>query len=375
MATLCTNCGAELAMDARFCAACGTAAGRPCPQCGARLPDDAGFCPDCGTDLRDRPSPQERKLVTVLFADISGSTGLAEDLDPEHFREVTSAFFDTMRNQIESFGGTVEKFIGDAVMAVFGVPVAHEDDPDRALGAAYGMMESLSELNTELKRTHGVVLSARVGINTGEVVASASARPEMGQVAGDAVNVAARLEQSARVGQVLVADRTVRASRHFRFQDLGPVTLRGRGQPVRIHELLGPTDRLAAPLLRAPMVGREHELSLLGTLFERVIDEQHPHLVTIYGEAGIGKSRLADEFHSTMQAMEPPALVLGGRCRPYGEESTYRPLAEILKGYAGILDNDPPKLVWEKIEKIEKTVLETPTGRLAAALGLSLIHI
>ncbi len=369
MATRCTNCGTELAEDARYCAACGAAAGHPCPQCGTRLPDDAVFCPNCGSDLRDRPSPQERKLVTILFADITGSTGLAEQLDPEHFREVIGAFFDAMRAQIESFGGTVEKFIGDAVMAVFGVPIAHEDDPDRALSAAYGMMESLSYLNAQLEKTHGVVLSARVGINTGEVVASAPARPEMGRVAGDAVNVAARLEQTAGVGQILVADRTVRASRNFRFEDLGAVTLRGRGQPIRVHELLGPTERLSAPLLRAPMVGREHELTLLGTLFERVVREQRPHLVTIYGEAGIGKSRLADEFHAAVQTVEQPPLVLGGRCLPYGEESTYRPLAEILKSYAGILDNDSPSLVWDKIKTIEDTVLESPTGRLAAALG------
>ena len=128
-------------------------------------------------DLRDKPAPRERKLVTILFADMSGSTGLGEKLDPEHFREVIGAFFDTMRTQIESFGGTVEKFIGDAVMAMFGVPIVHDDDPDRALRAAHGMMEGLVELNAHLERTHGVVLSARVGINTGEVVASAPARP------------------------------------------------------------------------------------------------------------------------------------------------------------------------------------------------------
>ncbi len=307
--------------------------------------------------------------MTILFADISGSTGLAEQLDPESFREVIGSYFEAMRAQIESFGGSVEKFIGDAVMAVFGVPIAHEDDPDRALRAAYGMMESLRQLNAQLERTHGVTLSARIGINTGEVVASAPARPEMGRVAGDAVNVAARLEQTARVGQVLVADRTVRSSRHFRFQDLGEVTLRGRDRPVRIHELLGPTDRLSVPLLRAPMVGREHELTLLRTLFERVIQEQHPHLVTVYGDAGIGKSRLADEFHAAVQAAEPPALLLGGRCLPYGEESIYQPLARILKGYAGILDSDPPRMVWEKIERVEEMVLGDSTGRLAAALG------
>lgn len=324
-------------------------------------------------DLRDRPAPRERKLVTILFADISGSTGLGEKLDPEQFREVTGAFFDTMRTQIESYGGTVEKFIGDAVMAVFGVPIAHDDDPDRALGAAHGMMESLVELNAQLERTHGVVLSARVGINSGEVVASTPARPDMGQVAGDAVNVAARLEQIAETGQVLVAERTVRASRRFRFRDLGPSTLRGRDQAVRVHELLGPTnDGLVAPLLRAPMVGRENELTLLGAMIRRVVEEQHPHLVTIYGEAGIGKSRLADEFHSALRDAKTPALVLSGRCLPYGEESTYRPLVEILKSHAGILDNDPPQLVLDKIRKIKETLLEGGTERMAAALGCTI---
>jgi class 3 adenylate cyclase/tetratricopeptide (TPR) repeat protein len=319
--------------------------------------------------LRDTPAPRERKLATILFADISGSTGIGEKLDPEHFREVTGAFFDTMRTQIESFGGTVEKFIGDAVMAVFGVPTAHDDDPDRALGAAHGMMESLVELNAQLDKTHGVVLSARIGLNTGEVVASTPARADIGQVAGDAVNVAARLEQTAEAGQVLVADRTVRSSRRFRFRDLGPTILRGREQPVRVHELLGAIDRPVAPLLHAPMVGRENELRFLGALFERVVQEQHPHLVTIYGEAGVGKSRLADEFHDTLRGTEAPALVLRGRCLPYGEESTYRPLVEILKSYAGILDNDSPQLVFDKIMKIEQTLLESGTERMAAALG------
>ena len=183
------------------------------------------------------------------------------------------------------------------------------------------------------------------------------------------MNVAARLEQIAEAGQVLVADRTVRASRQFRFRDLGPVTLRGRDRPVRVHELLGPTDELAAPLLRAPMVGRENELTLLDALIERVVEEQHPHLVTIYGEAGIGKSRLTDEFRNALRDAESPALVLSGRCLPYGEESTYRPLVEILKSFAGILDNDPPQLVLDKIKKIEETQLEGGTGRMAAALG------
>lgn len=363
MSTVCAHCGSEVPAGSRFCGSCGEAVGVVCFECGALLPEGAGFCPDCGTVVRRDAAPNEHKLVTVLFADISGSTALAEQLDPERFREVLSAFFDTINRFVETYGGTIEKYVGDAVLAVFGVPVAHGDDPDRALAAAHDTIQALDDLNTRLFETHRVKLSARIGINTGEVVAISRSGPEMGIVAGDPVHVAARLEQDAQPGQILVADRTVRASRRFRFRDLGAVTLRGREGPVVVHELLGPAGEVAAPLLHAPMVGRRHELTLLDTLLERVTVEERPHLVTIYGEAGIGKSRLIDEYRVT----GPKAPVMRGRCLPYGEESSYRPLAEILKGRAGILDSDPPRRVIDKIEG----VLETGAGaeRTAAALG------
>lgn len=316
--------------------------------------------------MREGAMPDERKLVTVLFADISGSTTLAEQLDPERYREIIAAFFETIRGFIESYGGTVEKYVGDAVLAVFGVPLGHGDDPDRALATAYDTMRVLDDLNSRLASSHGVTLAARIGVNTGEVVALSRTEPEMGIVAGDPVHVASRLEQHAQPGQVLVADRTVRASRRFRFRDLGPLSLRGREEPVTVHELRGPTGETPAPLLRARMVGRRQELMLLDTLLDRVIEEQRPHLVTIYGEAGIGKSRLIDEYGDS----RPNALMMRGRCLPYGEESTYRPLAEILKARAGILDSDPPGRV---IEKIEEVLGDAPgTERRSAALSYTI---
>ncbi len=182
---------------------------------------------------------QERKVVTVLFADITGSASLGERLDPEELKEVMSAFFAAMRDEIEAAGGTVEKFIGDAVMAAFGVPRVHEDDPARALRAALCMRVRLAELNKSLNRRHGVEMQMRIGINTGEVIAVTEARPGEALATGDAVNAAARLEQAARPGQVLVSERTTQAARGFRFGPPQVLELRGKSGavalPVRLH--------------------------------------------------------------------------------------------------------------------------------------------
>src|ERR671922_2290993 len=193
-----------------------------CSSCGAELPPGARFCPSCGAVVDEAvPAGQERKLVTVLFADVTGSTGLGERLDPEQLREVMTDFFDAMRSEIEAEGGTVEKFIGDAVMAAFGVPTAHEDDPARALRAALRMRDRLRELNGRLQETHGLTLKVRVGVNTGEVVAATAPKPGESMVSGDAVNVAARLEQSASPDQIVVSERTARATRGFAFREIG----------------------------------------------------------------------------------------------------------------------------------------------------------
>ena len=193
-----------------------------CRACAGENLDGARFCSHCGRALEESPAGEaERKLVTVLFADVAGSTPLGEQLDPEDLKDVLGAYSDAMRAEIEAEGGTVEKFIGDAVMAAFGVPTAHEDDATRALRAALRMRGRLERLNDELERRHGLRLAMRIGVNTGEVVAALDARPEVGMVTGDAVNAAARLEQSAEPGQILVSERTARSTRGFGFREVG----------------------------------------------------------------------------------------------------------------------------------------------------------
>src|SRR5947207_2062133 len=185
-----------------------------------------------------RGAGEERKVVTVLFSDVAGSTGLGERLDPERLKDVMGAYFEAMAREIEAEGGTVEKFIGDAVMAVFGVPVSHEDDPTRALRAALRMRRGLERLNRTLEADHGVTLEMRIGVNTGEVVAVAAARPGLGMVTGDAVNVAARLEQSAESNQILVSERTARAARGLRLKEVGRLSLKGKEEEVSAFEVL-----------------------------------------------------------------------------------------------------------------------------------------
>jgi len=333
-----------------------------CSNCGQENPPGFLFCGRCGQPLVPPAGGpgEERKVVTVLFADVTGSTALGERLDPERLKDVMGAYFDAMREEIEAEGGTVEKFIGDAVMAVFGVPATHEDDPARALRAAGRMLSRLEVLNVDLSSRHEVELQIRVGVNTGEVIAASAPRPGEAMVSGDAVNVAARLEQSARPGSVVVSERTARATRGFVFRPLGSLELRGKGRGVPAFELAG--ERTAAPErgipgLRAPMVGRDEELALLRSIYSRAAAEGRPHLVTVFGDAGIGKSRLTAEFLGWAESTEPPALALRGRCLPYGEGVTYWPLAEILKGHAGVLDTDPPDAALGKIRKLGQDLL------------------
>ncbi|HEX9124568.1 MAG TPA: adenylate/guanylate cyclase domain-containing protein [Actinomycetota bacterium] len=360
----CPSCGSPNPDGARFCASCGASLVPACGQCGAELPPGARFCPSCGTPVPDDvpvPTGSERKLVTVLFADVTGSTGLGERLDPERLQELMATYFSAMREEIEAEGGTVEKFIGDAVMAAFGVPAAHEDDPARALRAALRMRRRLTELNHELERRYGVTLQIRTGVNTGEVLAAVSPKPVEPMVTGDAVNVAARLEQAAEPGSIVVAERTARAARGFGYRELGPRELRGKQGAVAAvlleAQTAEPVER-GVPGLRAPMVGRDQELALLRTLYGRAVAEGHPNLVTIYGDPGVGKSRLVREFLAWAEAQTPAPYVTFGRCLPYGEGITYWPLAEILKRHAGVQDSDPTEAVLEKIGTACDAVLE-----------------
>ncbi|MGE5226548.1 MAG: ATP-binding protein [Planctomycetaceae bacterium] len=323
---------------------------------------------------------EERKLVTILFADVTGSTALGEQLDPEALRDVMDRYFAAMREEVEAEGGTVEKFIGDAVMVAFGVPVAHEDDASRALRAGLRMLARLPEVNRELEAAHGVGLQIRIGVHTGEVLATVDAGPGDAMVIGDAVNAAARLQTAAEPGELLASERTIRSARGFEAVDRGPLELKGKRERVRAFAVTaesgGPTRGL--PGLHAPMVGRAAELDLLRSVFERTVHERRPHLTTIYGDAGVGKSRLTREFVAWAEARQPAPSILTGRCLPYGDGITYWPLAEILKSHAGILDSDPGGLAVEKVRKAGRDLLTTEvsadparaTAALAYTIGL-----
>jgi class 3 adenylate cyclase len=372
----CRVCGAENPGDARFCVECGSSLADRCESCGLELPHEARFCPACGTRVPPAAPPgEERKLVTVLFADLVGSTALGARLDPEHLGEVTDAFFGAMRQEIERQGGTVEKFIGDAVMSVFGVPVAHEDDPTRALLAALRMQQRLSDLNRTLEPLHGFTLEMRIGVHTGEVLAVTQPRLEGRMVTGDTVNVAARLEQAAAPGQIIASERTILGARGFRYAEVGPLRLKGKDDPPRAFEVVAAEPgRERETAIRTPLVGRGEEAELLQTLYRRMTADGRPHLVTIYGEAGVGKSRLLEEFQTWTESLEQPPQIVRGRCLSYGEGVTYWPLGEILKRDAEVLDSDSPEAA---VDKVHSAVMElfadgpTDPARTAAALALA----
>ncbi len=304
----------------------------------------------------------ERKLVTLLFADVAGSTALAEALDAEVVRDLMGEFFALARTEIESRGGTVEKFVGDAVMAVFGVPVAHEDDPIRAMRSALAIRSELEALNERRRAAGGPDLHIRIGVNTGEVVATTAPRPGEGMVTGDSVNVAARLQQLAEPGQIVVGERTAAAAPSFTTRPLGPRQLKGKADETAVLELVGEVagapDR-GVPGLRSPLVGRDRELELLVSLYERAAGEARPHLVTVYGEPGVGKSRLTVEFLAALSTRTDAPTVLRGRCLSYGSGVTFWPLAEILKTQAGVLDSDLPADAAAKVEAYGARVLST----------------
>jgi class 3 adenylate cyclase len=288
----------------------------------------------CSALSADVPAARRvRKTVTALFADVTGSTALGEQLDPETLQAVLDRYFAEMRSVIERHGGTVEKFIGDAIMAVFGVPHVHEDDALRAVRAAVEMRAALGSLNADLIRDQGVALEARIGVNTGEVVAG---DPGSGQsfVAGDAVNVAARLQQAAGSGEILIGSSTRRlVGEATRTEPIEPLMVRGKTEPVpawRLLEVLAGADALPRRI-DSPFVGRERELTALLAACERA-EAGACELVTVLGEPGVGKSRLVTEF---LRSTADRARSVAGRCLPYGEGITYWPLSEIVRDVAG----------------------------------------
>jgi predicted ATPase/class 3 adenylate cyclase len=431
----CPNCQTINPPNAKFCLECGNRL-VVCPNCGTINLPFAKFCIECGTLLRvdtsaspvngengsgrdsSRPyngenshatealpdmntivplstvkgldgrnisgsdeTPQERRVVTVMFADITGSTPLADRLDPEDMRAILTGYFNLMTQQIRRHGGTVEKYIGDAVMAVFGLPAAHEDDPDRAIRAALDMQEALHQFNERrLEREPGAArLQMRIGINTGEVAAPSeqSTRQDF-LITGDAVNVAARLQQAASPDIILVGERTYLTTRDvFDFRPIAPLNLRGKQELVPAWAVQGRRET-SAPYaqhprgiegLESPLVGRALELTLMHATYARVQAEQRPHLITLLGVPGIGKSRLMREFiqreeetaksASNIQRLVMPR-VLQGRCPPYGEGITYWPLIEILRSLLRAQEG-------EGRDELEKRLIEVVYETLAAA--------
>ena len=345
-----------------------------CAACGASNPEHNRFCGSCGAALGNEPRHgQVRKVVTVLFADVTGSTELGERLDPEALRRAMGRYFALAREIIDRHGGTVEKFIGDAVMAVFGIPQIHEDDALRAARAATELRDALRRLNQELLVRHGLEIAVRIGLNTGEVVAGHGESVET-LVTGDPVNTAARLEEAASPGEILIGAATQRlVSGLATTEAIEPLTLKGKHAPVPAYRLLTapPPTAAAERRLDGPMVGRERELRQLTSVLERVTADRHCHLFTILGGAGVGKSRLVREF---VASFGPAARVLRGRCLSYGDGITYWPIMEITRAAAGI---EPANSADAARAKLDTVTSALPDGErvaesLAGAIGLSL---
>jgi class 3 adenylate cyclase/tetratricopeptide (TPR) repeat protein len=308
---------------------------RACPSCGEANPDRFSACAFCGTALLERAAIQEeRKTLSVVFCDLKDSTGLGERLDPEPLGEVLDLYFTAMTRVLTRHGGTIQKFIGDAVVAAFGIPVLHEDDALRAVRAAVEMREALARLNRQLEAGYGISLAARTGVHTGEVVVRIAVN-EQQVLTGDTLNTAARLEQAAGADEILIGEATYRLVRGaVDVEAVAPLELKGKGEPVPAFRLLRVFgDEQASRRHLAPFVGREDELGTLVSAYDRAVAARRCHLVTVFGEAGVGKSRLV---RALLEAESDGATILRGRCLPYGEAITFWPWLRIVREAAGI---------------------------------------
>jgi class 3 adenylate cyclase/tetratricopeptide (TPR) repeat protein len=375
---------------------CGSALANSCPSCNTENPPQAKFCIECGAALdsaagaRPAPAPpsaataetppEERRKATVLFADLSGYTAVAEQLDPETTKSLVDRALRRLGQEVERYGGTVDKYIGDNVMAVFGAPVAHEDDPERAVRAGIAMQAAMEEINDGLASNpnfRDANFLLRVGINSGEVLAG-----QIGDeytVIGDAVNVAARLQAAARPGTVTVGETTWRLTRAaIDYTPLEPLVLKGKSEPVPAFEagaVLQPGAVARGARTAGPLIGREDESALLLSLYERVVRERRPYLVTVLGQAGVGKSRLIEELTAEVASHEARPAVRVGRCPAYGSGITFWALGEIVRGQFEILDNDEADVAFGKLrrglEDLAESNDESPE-RLAALIGRSI---
>ncbi len=334
-----------------------------CPSCGEENPERARFCLACGAELEPAAAGEERKVVSVLFVDLVGFTGRSDRADPEDVRATLRPYHERVKSDIERFGGTVEKFIGDAVMAVFGAPVAHEDDAERAVRSALRILDSIEEL-----RETGLELAVRAAVTTGEAVVALGARPERGEgiVTGDVVNTAARLQSAAPVGGVIVDEPTMRTTdAAIVYELLEAVTAKGKAEPISTWRAVEARGRVGQPeaATETPFVGRELERTLLHETFVRAERESSVQLVTVVGEPGIGKSRLVTELRSALD--DRPDLVTWrhGRCLPYGEGITFWALGEIVKAEAGILESDDREAAQSKLRETVGGLFEEEADR------------
>ena len=346
---------------------------RRCTVCGQENQDIARFCLACGNALSEATDPpeEERRVVSVLFVDLVGFTARAERLDPEDVRAILTPYHECVRREIESFGGVVEKFIGDAVMAVFGAPIAFGDDAERAMRAALAVRDSVAEMN---ERDAHLDLQLRIAVNTGEALVSLKARPERGEsmIAGDVVNTAARLQQAAPVNGVIVGDETHTATTAaIVYEPADPIVAKGKADPLAAWIAV----RAAAPagerpLSGVPLVGRSRELETLRGVWQRVVEDRRPHLVTVFGESGVGKTRLAIEFGDITHDFG--GRTVRGRSLPYRDSSAYGAFAAQLKQLSGIFESDSPDVGATKLRAVAEGVLGSDAAAVAGHLSILL---
>ena len=384
----CPNCGTENSAGRRFCGACAAPLELACPACGAANEPGMRFCGACAhplveataaasTGSAEAAPTAERRLVSVLFADLVGFTTLSESRDPEDVREILSRYFDNCRRLITLYGGTVEKFIGDAVMAVWGAPAATEDDAERAVRAALDLVAAVSALGDEL----GAPLQARAGVLTGEAAVTIGAEGE-GMVAGDLVNTASRIQSAAEPGSVYVGESTRRASeRSVAYESAGEHVLKGKAEAMPLWRALrvvsGVGGQLRSEGLEAPFVGRDRELRRIKELFHACADERRAHLVSVTGIAGIGKSRLGWEFYKYFDGIVDQIWWHRGRCLAYGEGVAYWALADMVRMRCRISEDEPVEAAVSKLhETLREQLLDDDERRfveprLAQLLGLA----
>ena len=341
-----------------------------CPECGHQNPRTAKFCMECGTPLAIRPFGQERKIVTALICDVVGSTELGERLDAEDVDRLQRAFHAVARRRIENHGGVVEKFIGDAVVGVFGIPATHEDDPERAVRAALRIVQEVE--------SSALGIQVRIGVNTGEALVTVGVDPNSGEgfVTGDALNTTARLEAAAPVMGIVVGELTYRTTSHlFAYEALEPIHAKGKAEPVPAWRALHPLTRMGGEAAdTTPFVGRDLELGMLTQTFVRTAERSMTEFVTVVGDPGMGKSRLVRELATFVDGWHDLVTWRQGRCLPYGDGISFWALGEIVKAHAGILEtDDQPTLS----SKLDAALVEPDEGlrswmkdRLGALVGL-----